>query len=103
MQPKVRAIILSLGVSTISIWAIVIFLFFNNGQAAVTVEIHETSHIGLTETKEAAFEDERNESNRVYIIKDKTAYNSRKISNINETNDSSKVSIDTLLEELDLN
>ncbi|QKY69694.1 hypothetical protein Len3610_08870 [Lentibacillus sp. CBA3610] len=86
----------------ISTWTVAIFLIFSNDQAAVTADTHPKAHIGMMETKEGVF-DEQSESEWVYATKDDMVYNSRKITNISETNDAGEVSIDVVLEELNLN
>ncbi|SFB25166.1 hypothetical protein SAMN04488072_111116 [Lentibacillus halodurans] len=101
--PGSKVLMIFLGLSVISVWSAVIFLFFSSAHVPVTAKTHGKAQIGITENKDLAYEEENRESEPVYAIKDKKAYHSRKISNIHETDDSGKVSIDVLLEELDLN
>lgn len=92
-----RTLIVFLGLSVLSVWSAVIVLLMTNEQSVITAASHGKTQIGI-EDKDTVFE-----SSRVYAINNEKEYYVRKLSDINAANRSDKVSIDVLLEELDLN
>ncbi|TFJ92556.1 hypothetical protein [Lentibacillus salicampi] len=102
MKTNFRVLLLFLGTGVVSVWAAVLFLFFFNDQPPIKAETHRKAQIGTTENKEMAFDGEPGGSGSVYAIHKQKKYHPGKLSNINITNESGKVSIDRLLEELKL-
>ncbi|HLS08220.1 hypothetical protein [Lentibacillus sp.] len=101
MTSGFRVILLFLGTGVISVWTTVAFLFFSDEQTPVTAQTHGKAQIGMIANKEMAFQSGADDAGSVYAITNKEKYNSRKLSNMTN-DDAGKVSIDILLEELEL-
>ncbi|MFC3017426.1 hypothetical protein [Virgibacillus litoralis] len=77
-------------------------MFFTTQNSPVIVKEHVTSSNVIVEKSEIAFNQLKDSTERVYAVKNKKEYPSPKLGSVRLSNDSGKVSIDALLEMLDV-
>ncbi|MFD1362271.1 hypothetical protein [Lentibacillus salinarum] len=90
-------LMLVLGLSVIGVWSAVILLIVSNQPPPVTAQPHGIVQTSVTATKEVAFE---GDSGMVYAHDNQKVLQAAELSDM--VNQSGKVSIDVLLDELNL-
>lgn len=87
-----------MGVGTLSVWMVVIFMFFIYQNNPISAGKHVVTYNSVMEKDEITFTGQQ----KVYAIKTREKPTSMKLDSIMVTNDNNKVSIDVLLEMLDV-
>ncbi|WP_164668352.1 hypothetical protein [Virgibacillus doumboii] len=102
MESVNKRILLLLGICVMSIWTAVIVVFLTAGNEQVILDKHVESQNGVKVKNEITFDKQTSKTDKVYAMHTKKQSTSMKLDSIMVTNESDKVSIDVLLEMLDV-